>query len=80
MEKFMISHHKSNIDYPQKNGQVESTNKTLGKILTKFVNTNRTHQDVMLVIVQWAYRTTYKVTTQYTPFQLVYDIQPIMPT
>jgi hypothetical protein len=39
----MISHHKSNIDYPQKNGQVESTNKTLGKILTKFVNTNRTH-------------------------------------
>jgi len=35
--------------------------------------------DVMLVITLWAYRTTYKVTTQYAPFKLVYNIQPIMP-
>jgi hypothetical protein len=35
--------------------------------------------DVMLIIVLWAYQTTYKVTTQYTPLMLVYGTQPIMP-
>ncbi len=32
----------------------------------------------MLVIVLWAYRMAYKVTTQYMPFELIYDTQPIM--
>ncbi len=62
MEKFMISHHKLSTNYPQGNGQVESINKTLGKILTKFVNANQTDWDVMLVIALWAYQTAYKVT------------------
>jgi hypothetical protein len=35
--------------------------------------------DVMLFIVLWAYRMAYKVTIQYTPFELVYSSQPIMP-
>jgi len=26
----------------------------------------------------WAYQTTYKVTTQATPFELVYGTQPVM--
>jgi hypothetical protein len=34
--------------------------------------------DVMLINALWEYRTTYKVTTQYTPFELVYNIQLIM--
>ncbi len=34
VEEFMIAHHKSTTYYPQGNRQVESTNKTLGKILT----------------------------------------------
>ncbi len=33
----------------------------------------------MLFITLWAYRTAYNVTTQTTPFKLVYGIQPIMP-
>jgi hypothetical protein len=32
----------------------------------------------MLVIALWAYQIAYKVTTQYTPFELFYSIQPIM--
>jgi hypothetical protein len=36
-------------------------------------------RDVMLIITLWAYQTTYKVTTQYTPFELVYSTKPIMP-
>jgi hypothetical protein len=35
--------------------------------------------DVMLVVALWTYRMAYKATTQYTPFKLVYDTQPIMP-
>jgi len=34
----------------------------------------------MLIIVLWAYRMIYKVITQYTPFELVYGMQPIMLT
>jgi hypothetical protein len=76
MAKFMIIHHKSTTYYPQGNGQAESTNKTLGKILAKLINAN---WDVMLFTTLWAYRTTYKVITQFTPFELVYGTQPIMP-
>ncbi len=36
--KFMIVHHKSTTYYPQGNGQDESTNETLEKILAKLVN------------------------------------------
>ncbi len=32
----------------------------------------------MLVTILWAYRMAYEVTTQYTPFKLVYNIQLIM--
>ncbi len=34
--------------------------------------------DVMLVTILWAYQTTYVMTIQYTPFELVYGTQPIM--
>ncbi len=33
---------------------------------------------MILLIALWAHQTTYKVITQYTPFELVYGIQPIM--
>jgi hypothetical protein len=55
VEEFKISHHKSNIYYLQGNGQAESTNKTLGKILAKLVNANQIDWDVMLVTALWAY-------------------------
>jgi len=80
VEEFMISNHKSSTYYTERNKQVELTSKTLGKILTKLVNANWTNWDVMLVTTLWAYSMAYKVTTQYTPFELVYNTQPIMPT
>jgi hypothetical protein len=40
VKEFMISHYKSITYYPQGNKQVESTNKTMGKILAKLVNAN----------------------------------------
>jgi hypothetical protein len=58
--------------------QAKLTKQTLGKILTKLVNANWSNWDVMLVNVLWAYRMAYKVTIQYTPFELVYGTQLIM--
>ncbi len=40
-QEFMMTHHKSTTYYPQGNNQVESTNKILGRLLTKMVNANR---------------------------------------
>ncbi len=70
----MISHHKSTLSYPQRNMQTESTHKTLGTILAKLVNANWINWDVMLITTLRAYQTTYNVTIQYTPFELVYGI------
>jgi hypothetical protein len=59
MVEFMIVHQKWTTYYPQGNGQVESTNKTLGKILAKLVIVNRNNWDVTLFTTLWAYQTTY---------------------
>jgi hypothetical protein len=79
IQEFMITHHKSTTYYPQGNGQTKSTNKTLGRLLAKMVNVNQNDCDVMLFTTLRAYQTTYKVTTQATPFELVYGIQHVMP-
>jgi len=49
-------------------------------LLTKLVNENRTNRDEHLSRVLFSYITTYKVTTRYTPYQLVYGLHPLMPT
>jgi hypothetical protein len=44
------------------------------------VNVNQNDLDAMLFTTLWAYQIAHKVTTQATPFELVYVTQPIMPT
>ncbi len=77
---FLMKHVSSTTYYPQGNGQVQSTNKVLGTLLTKLVNENRTNQDEHLSTVLFSYRIAYKVATRYTPYQLVYGLHPLMPT
>jgi len=36
--------------------------------------------DVMLPITLWAYQTTCKVSTQHTPYKVVYGLMPLLPT
>jgi hypothetical protein len=45
--------------------------------LTKLVNENKTNWDEHLPIILFSYKTTYKVITWYTTFQLVYGLHPI---
>ena len=40
---------------------------------------NRSNWHIMLFLALWAYRTSVKTTTNFTPFQLVYGFEAIFP-
>ena len=65
--------------HPQSNGAIEAFNKTLKKGLTKIYNTNKDDWDENIHVVLWAYRTTYKRSTDQTPFRLVYGQEAVVP-
>lgn len=48
------------------------TNRALENILTKVVNSSRKDWVERLVEATWAYNTTWKTTTAFTPYELVY--------
>jgi hypothetical protein len=54
-------------------------NKVLGTFSTKLVSENRTYWDEHLSTMLFSYIITYKVTIAYTPYQLVYGLNPLMP-
>jgi len=58
---------------------VESTNKVLESILTKTVQLHHKDWADRLPEALWAYRTTWRNTTGYTPYQLVYGKQVLLP-
>jgi hypothetical protein len=58
---------------------VESTNKVLEAILTKTVSTNRHNWDFELPNALWDYHKTWRNTTRYSPYHLVYGKEPIFP-
>ncbi len=47
--------------------------------MTKLVNDNITYWDEHLSTMLFSCRTTYKVATRYTPYQLVYGLHPLIP-
>lgn len=67
-----IKHRTSTPYHPQANGQVEGTNRALEGILTKVVSSSRKSWADKLVEATWAYNTTWKTTTRFTPYELVY--------
>jgi transposase InsO family protein len=48
---FLLKHVSSTTYYPQGNGQVESTNKVIGTLLTKLVSENKTDWDENLFTI-----------------------------
>ena len=75
----MINHKKSSVYYPQANGQAESSNKILMKILRRTVSENKKDWDKKLNSALWAFRTAYKVSTRMTPFRLTYGLEAVVP-
>jgi transposase InsO family protein len=65
--------------YPQANGQVEAVNKSLKTILQRTINSAKSNWNLMLYSTLWAYRTSVKTTTGFSPFQLVYRLEAVLP-
>jgi len=51
---------------------VEVTNRALEGILTKVISNSRKDWANRLIEATWAYNTTWKTTTEFTPYELVY--------
>eukprot|EP00253_Pinus_taeda_P005491 PITA_05491 len=72
LQKYHIKHKMTTPYHPQSNGQVESTNKVIEAILTKTIKENRRDWFQKLPKALWAYRTTWRNTTGFSPYELVF--------
>ncbi|MCO5607245.1 hypothetical protein L7F22_061438 [Adiantum nelumboides] len=79
LENLSIKHVHSTPYYPQCNGLVEKTNGVLCKIITKHVRNRPQDWDKHLIAALWAYRTSFKVSTQFTPYHFVYGQESLLP-
>ena len=79
IDQFKIDHQRSTAYHPQSNGAIEAFNKTLTRGLTKICNTDKDDWEKKIPAVLWAYRTTYKRSTDQTPFRLVYGQEAVVP-
>jgi hypothetical protein len=77
--KLGFHHDNSPPYYPQANKQVEAINKFLKTMLQCTVVTNKTSWHLQLFSALWAYCTSVKTTTGFTPFQLVYGVEAMLP-
>ncbi|MCO5578462.1 hypothetical protein L7F22_032357 [Adiantum nelumboides] len=78
-EELHILHRHSTPYYPQSNGLVEKANGILAGIIRKMVKNKTKLWDDFLDGALWAYRTTYKEATEFTPFHLVYGQEALQP-
>ncbi|MCO5576635.1 hypothetical protein L7F22_030450 [Adiantum nelumboides] len=78
-EELKISHRHSTPYYPQSNGLVEKANGIIAGIIRKMVESKPKRWDNFLDGAIWAYRTTYRDATQFTPFYLVYGQEALQP-
>jgi hypothetical protein len=78
-EKLGLRHENSTPYYLQANGQVEAINKVLITMLRRIIGIHKTSWHTMLFSALWAYRTSVKSSMGFTPFQLVYGIEAILP-
>ncbi len=76
---FLMKHVSFTTYYPWGNGHVKFTNNVFRTLLIQLVSENKIYWGEHLSIMLFSYRTTYKVATRYTPYQLVYGLHPLMP-
>ncbi|XP_062021384.1 uncharacterized protein LOC133737941 [Rosa rugosa] len=79
LKGYGIKHRKSSPYYPQGNGQAEATNKTLLRILSKMVFEYEQGWSTHLPDALWAYRTSPRTATGFSPYSLVYGSEAISP-
>ncbi|MCO5566551.1 hypothetical protein L7F22_020228 [Adiantum nelumboides] len=79
MEQLGISRQHSSPYYPQCNGLVEKVNDMICRIIIKQSNNRPKDWDRHLNAALWAYKTSFKTTLGYTPYQLVFGKEAILP-
>eukprot|EP00253_Pinus_taeda_P015137 PITA_15137 len=70
--KLGLSHDISTPYYPQDNKQVEAINKVLKRMLQRMIGAHKWDWHLILYSALWAYQTSVRNATGFTPFQLVY--------
>jgi hypothetical protein len=77
--KLLIKHRRANLYYLQANGLVEKTKGIWIGIIGKIVVDQRKKWDEYVGNTLWTYRTAYKLTTNYTLFQLTFGFEAVVP-
>ena len=75
LEFYQIKHHQSSPYYLQGNGQAEATSKTLIKIICKMNQEYTGGWEMHLLDALWAYQSSPKSATRFSPFPLVYRME-----
>lgn len=79
VEKYKIFHRITSPYHPQVNGQVERSNKVIEVIFTKIVASQRRNWVEKHPKELWEYRTTWRNTTGFLPYEFVYRKNPLFP-
>jgi transposase InsO family protein len=78
-ESYKIKMLNSSPYYAQANGQAESSNKTLIKLIKKKIDDNPRRWHEILSEALWAHRISRHGATKVTPFELVYGQEAVLP-
>ena len=65
--------------HPQIDGQTEVVNRTLTQLLRTVVHKNLKTWDDCLPFIEFAYNRAMHTATSYSPFEIVYDFNPLTP-
>lgn len=77
--KLGLSHDSSTPYYLQANGQVEAINKVLKCMPQRMIGVHKRNWHLILYSALWAYWTSVRNATGFTPFQLVYGLEAVLP-
>ncbi|RVW94477.1 hypothetical protein CK203_035660 [Vitis vinifera] len=78
IQEYGIQHHRSSTYRPQTNGAIEAANKNIKRILRKMVKTSQDWSE-KLPFSLWAYRTSFRTSTETTPYSLVCGMEAVLP-
>ncbi len=77
--KLGIDHRFTSVAHPRTNGETEVTNRTILQGLKARLDRSKRQWVENLYNVLWAYRTTFRVPTGETPFNLTYGTEAVIP-
>jgi len=77
--RYLVKHRKTTPYHPKANGLTKRCNGTIGRILNKSVQTNKTDWDDKLLAAVFAYNVAYKEALGQSPYFLVYGHRALVP-